>query len=223
MPSCRVFRMKLALAVFTLLVLAAVNPHVWAQSPPPAAVEQSPSSDKQDARGTQAPSLTQPNQPCAPSKDTCELNEPATPAPAQSAATKDQPPNTKAKVSSHKQHKKRRRKVSHKKPPTTQHPANPIKTVVRAGGTSDPATTLTPGVAAPQPNYSRESIVDLLSSADTNLKRAAERTLSANQQADADQIRIFIEQANTAMNVGDLDRAHNLAMKAHLLSDDLVK
>ena len=222
MPSCRVFRMKRALAVFTLWVFAAVNSYVWAQSPPPAAVEQSPSSDKQDARGTQAP-LTQPNQPCAPSKDTCELSEPATPAPAQSTATKDQPPNTKGKVSIHKQHKTGRRKVSHKKPSTTQHPANPKKTVVREGGTSDPATTLTPGIAAPQQNYSRESIVDLLSSADTNLKRAAERTLSVNQQADADQIRIFIEQANNAMNVGDLDRAHNLAMKAHLLSDDLVK
>jgi hypothetical protein len=186
-------------------------------------VEQSPSSDKQDARESQAPSLTQPNPPCATTKDTCELSEPATPAPTQSAATKNQPPDTKTKVSSHKQHKKRRPKVSNKKPPTTQHPANTKKTVVREGGTSDPAATLTPGIAAPQQNYSRESIVDLLSSADTNLKRAAERTLSVNQQADADQIRIFIEQANTAMNVGDLDRAHNLAMKAHLLSDDLVK
>lgn len=215
--------MKLALAVLsTACVCTGVNSYICAQSPPPAAVEQSPPVDKQSSPAT--PSLTQPTQPCAPSKDTCELSEPPTPPPAQPATTKpqEQPHKTSANASSHKKHKKRRRRVSNKKPPATQDPANPKKIVVREGGTSDPATTLTPGIAAPQQNYSRESIVDLLSSADTNLKRAAERTLSANQQADADQIRIFIEQANTAMNVGDLDRAHNLAMKAHLLSDDLV-
>jgi hypothetical protein len=95
--------------------------------------------------------------------------------------------------------------------------------VVRDGGTSDPTTTLTPGAATPRGTHSRQDTEDLLSSTDTNLKQASARSLDANQQASADQIRIFITQANAAIKAGDLDRAHNLATKAHLLSDDLVK
>ena len=37
------------------------------------------------------------------------------------------------------------------------------------------------------------------------------------------QINQFMEQSKTAAVAGDLDRAHNLAMKAHLLSDELLK
>jgi hypothetical protein len=37
------------------------------------------------------------------------------------------------------------------------------------------------------------------------------------------QIKQFMEQSKTAADAGDLDRAHNLALKAHLLSDELLK
>jgi hypothetical protein len=37
------------------------------------------------------------------------------------------------------------------------------------------------------------------------------------------QIQTYVEQARTAEAAGDLDRAHNLAVKAQLLSDDLVR
>ena len=37
------------------------------------------------------------------------------------------------------------------------------------------------------------------------------------------QIKQFMEQSNTAAAAGDLDRAHSLALKANLLSAELVK
>ncbi|MBV9483726.1 MAG: hypothetical protein JO249_23680, partial [Acidobacteria bacterium] len=45
----------------------------------------------------------------------------------------------------------------------------------------------------------------------------------SNEEETVSQVKLFIEQANEAMKAGDLDRGHNLAMKAHLLSEDLVK
>ncbi len=81
---------------------------------------------------------------------------------------------------------------------------------------------LTPGVSA-QTAYSREATEELLSATDANLKQATSRSLDANQEATVTQIKLFMEQANAAMKAGDLDRSHNLATKAHLLSDDLIK
>jgi hypothetical protein len=37
------------------------------------------------------------------------------------------------------------------------------------------------------------------------------------------QIKQFMEQSKAAVAAGDLERGHNLALKAHLLSDELVK
>jgi hypothetical protein len=115
----------------------------------------------------------------------------------------------------------RRHQVA-KKQTVAQDGSGPKKTVVREGGTSDPAVALTPG-ATPQTRYSREMIEDLLSTTDTNLKQAASRPLNTNQEETVNQIKLFMEQANQAVKAGDLDRGHNLALKAHLLSDDLVK
>jgi hypothetical protein len=49
------------------------------------------------------------------------------------------------------------------------------------------------------------------------------RTLDADEQATVAQIRNFMTQSRTAITDNDLVRAHNLALKAHLLSDELVK
>jgi hypothetical protein len=93
--------------------------------------------------------------------------------------------------------------------------------VVRDGGTSEPEAQLSPAV--PREQQSRQSTNQLLASAQNNLKTVSTRTLTANQQATIEQIKMFIEQANSAVKEGDMQRGHNLAMKAHLLSDDLVR
>jgi hypothetical protein len=94
--------------------------------------------------------------------------------------------------------------------------------VVRKGSTSDPTAVLTPG-ATTETNYSRQTTADLLAATDANLKQAKSRSLNPNQVETVNQIQLFVERANAAMKEGDLDRGHNLALKANLLSDDLVK
>jgi len=56
-----------------------------------------------------------------------------------------------------------------------------------------------------------------------NLKKIEGRELSASQQEMLTQIHQFLEQSKAATAAGDIDRGHNLAMKAHLLSDELTK
>jgi hypothetical protein len=69
---------------------------------------------------------------------------------------------------------------------------------------------------------SRQTIEQLLQSTDANL-RSISRTLSSDERAMVEQIRTYMAQARTASTDGDLTRANNLALKAHLLSDELVK
>lgn len=49
------------------------------------------------------------------------------------------------------------------------------------------------------------------------------RTLSHDEEEIVNQIRSYIGQSRTATKDGDFERAYNLATKAHLLSDALVK
>ena len=115
--------------------------------------------------------------------------------------------------------KKRRHKHTASKSTTS----TPEKKVVRNGGTADPAIQLAPGVSNEQASRQRQSTTQLLSAADTNLKQISVKQLSPSQQESVSQIRKYMEQAKAAEAAGDLQRAQNLASKARLLSDDLVK
>ena len=97
------------------------------------------------------------------------------------------------------------------------------KTVVREGGTTESSTVIAPSMSLEQASHQRQNTAQLLSSTDANLQRLSGRQLNSNQSATIDQIRVFMQQAKAAVDAGDLQRGHNLAMKAHLLSDDLVR
>ena len=99
----------------------------------------------------------------------------------------------------------------------------PKKTIVDNGGASDPTVQLSPGVSAEAASRARQSTNLLLSTAESNLKTAAERQLNASQQDTVTQVREYMKQAKTSADAGDLQRAHNLAFKAKLLSDELAK
>lgn len=137
-----------------------------------------------------------------------------------------QPPTeekkTEATVPKSKAVKHRVKKAKGKKK-LTDGPSGPKKVVVREGGAADPATTLTPGMPNDQANYSRQTTSQVLSSTENNLKQASARTLNSNQAAMVEQIKTFMDQANAAVNKGDFQRGHNLAVKAYLLSNDLLK
>jgi hypothetical protein len=99
----------------------------------------------------------------------------------------------------------------------------PAKTIIREGGTSEPAIQLIGGNGAGQTSHQRSTTDQLLESTEDNLKKAAVRQLNANQQEMVSQIQQFIEQSKAAVAAGDVERGRNLARKARLLSDELVK
>ncbi len=108
------------------------------------------------------------------------------------------------------------------KPATSPGPGS-SKTVVRNGSTADPAVQISPSLSEEQASHQRQNTTQLLASTDANLKKMSGRQLSPNQQDMVNQIRKYMDQASAAADAGDLQRARNLAFKAHLLSDELVK
>lgn len=98
----------------------------------------------------------------------------------------------------------------------------PQKTVVRNGGTSEPAEQLTEGERAAQAQQ-RSTTDQLLGSTEDNLKKIAGRPLTAAQKDMVSQVRLYIEQSKEAVTSGDTERGRMLAQKAQLLSDELVK
>jgi hypothetical protein len=82
---------------------------------------------------------------------------------------------------------------------------------------------LAPGLSKEQEFHQRETTSQLLATTDANLKKIAGRQLAPAQQGVLDQIHSYVRQAKTASDSGDLGRAHTLAFKAHLLSDELVR
>ena len=95
--------------------------------------------------------------------------------------------------------------------------------MVRNGGTTDPVIQLAPGMSEEQASRERQNTSQLLATTDANLKQISARQLSLSQQDSVSQIRKYMEQAKAAEDEGDMQRAHNLASKALLLSDDVVK
>jgi len=117
---------------------------------------------------------------------------------------------------------RKRRSRAHK--PSTATPAGePRKTVVHQGGASEPIAQILPGITLEEASHQRENAEQLLASTESNLKQLAARTLNPNQQEMFVQIRHYIDGARSALKESDTQRAHTLALKAYLLSDDLVK
>lgn len=110
------------------------------------------------------------------------------------------------------------RKRTHKAPVKSSE-----KVVVRNGGAKEGAPELAPGTSKEKARHDRENTNELLATTNANLKRVEGRQLTPAQAGMAEQIRTYISQSKAAVSAGDLDRAHTLAYKAHLLSDELAK
>jgi len=149
-------------------------------------------------RGSDQPARTQ----SAPVSDVAKQHQNATGNKAKGAARK---------------HSRRNQKA------TTSSGSDSGKKVVRNGSTVDPVIQLAPDVSQTQASSERQSTAQILATTDTNLKQISTRQLSGTQQDSVSQIRKYIQQANAAQDAGDVQRAHNLASKALLLSDDLIK
>lgn len=107
-------------------------------------------------------------------------------------------------------------------PGGVQQPCPLPKKVVTNGGSNEPSIQLVGGETAQQTAQQR-SIDELMAATTENLKKLQGRQLPASQQDTVNQIKQFMEQSKTAVAAGDLERGNNLATKARLLSDELVK
>jgi hypothetical protein len=99
-------------------------------------------------------------------------------------------------------------------------PCPPQKKIVKDGGTAEPTVQLKSDTKNTPDQVSTTE--QLRTAAEDNLKKIAGRQLSASQQQTVDQIKLFMDQSKAAVAEGDVERGHNLAMKARLLSDELV-
>ena len=196
--------------------LLAQDSQPQADAPPSGAPQETPQNP------TPAGSAQEPSQPSGETKSEPPPS-PATPAPEATPQNQKSPPEASAKTPESKAKttakKRRRRKHTTAATPGTA----PEKKVVRNGGTTDPVVQLAPGMSEEQASSQRQSTTQLLSKADANLKQISSRQLGPSQQDSVGQIRKYMEQAKAAEGAGDVQRAHNLASKALLLSDDLVK
>ena len=102
-------------------------------------------------------------------------------------------------------------------------PCPPVKVVVRNGGASEHTLHLSGGVNDAATDSHRGQTTDqLLQSTGRNLQQLAKRHLAPAEKEMVDQILRYSEQSRSATAAGDLELGHNFALKAHLLSDELV-
>ncbi|HET9406573.1 MAG TPA: hypothetical protein VFO39_05010 [Candidatus Sulfotelmatobacter sp.] len=99
----------------------------------------------------------------------------------------------------------------------------PSKTIIRQGSTTDPGIQLVGGAGGRQASDQKATTDQLLTSTQDNLNKVAGKSLNSGQQEMITQIQQFMEQSKAAIVAGDTERGRTLAMKAHLLSDELVK
>ena len=102
-------------------------------------------------------------------------------------------------------------------------PCPPPKVVIKNGGSDEPTVELKGGTSEPQASQQRLSTEQLTSATQENLKKTAGRQLDPSQQETVNQTKQFMDQAKSAVAAGDVERGHNLAKKAYLLSEELLK
>jgi len=156
--------------------------------------------------------------------------EPSQPEAQPPAATTTTPPAPEKTVTEKKPAKPRHRKPAKKAEAepgaaakATTPPAVPPrnKIVIREGGTDEATPQLSARLPREPASHENMTTEQLLDSAEANL-RGLNRQLSAGEQEMVGQIRSYMQQSRQATTEGDAVRAHNLALKAHLLSDQLA-
>jgi len=153
-----------------------------------------------------------------------EIAPPPEPPPAQQEATAEEPPPKKAPA----KHRGSSKKPA--TPPATQPPAaNQGNTTVAVNRPPiNPATetvvdtAIAADLTSQQLTQQKQTTAELLDSTEKNLK-GLNRGLSHDEETMVTQIKSYITQSRKATSDGDFERAYNLAIKAHLLADALVK
>lgn len=207
------------LASAMVLVLSGCTKKKQATLPPPQSQAPTVEVPQESTATTTAPTepATKATIPLAPTTTT--PSEPATPSTA--TTTKPKPKPRKPRNNNKPAATTNAGTSTSAAPAATGTQSQTSKVIIQQGG--EPPTTGQISAAGPDDDSrSRQTIEELLQSTDSNL-RSISRQLSDNELAMVEQIRTYMAQARTASTDGDLTRANNLALKAHLLSDELVK
>jgi outer membrane biosynthesis protein TonB len=101
-------------------------------------------------------------------------------------------------------------------PPAVEKPAE------TPAGTQPATPQLSASMPHDQAIHQKLNTNQLLEATDYNVKSIS-RALNADEQAMVQHIRSYMQQSRDAIKDGDTERAYNLALKAHLLSDELIK
>ncbi len=108
-------------------------------------------------------------------------------------------------------------------PPAPAPPKTVSKLVIQEGSTPNSQGQLAAGVGLEDSSsHGKQTTEQLLQSTQANLN-SINRPLSPEEQAMVAQIKDYMAQSVKATKDSDPVRAHNLALKARLLSDELVK
>ena len=141
---------------------------------------------------------------------------PVEPPPAQQEAKAEEPPPKKKPP-------KHRNATKPAAPPPANTQNNPTVAVNRPPAIEAPVDT---AIAADVPNekllQQKQKTADLLDSTEKTLKNL-NRTLTPDEEAMVTQVKSYITQSHNATRDGDYERAFNLAKKAQLLAEALVK
>jgi len=129
--------------------------------------------------------------------------------------------NTKAKPGSSRKRKKPPASAAAK---PNQSPDNPPAiVVVRNGGSSETQGEIASGTTVQQAPQQMKETNSLLNATTLDLEKITGKQLNPNQQGMVKQIRDYMQQSKSAARAGDVQGANNLAFKAHLLSQELIK
>jgi outer membrane biosynthesis protein TonB len=186
------------------------------------------------------PALVIPPQP--PATAAAEPSPTPEPSPAQPATDKPQEQTQQTQTTPSQQtqpENAQNDRAKHPKKPSPRHPvqtasnsekpaeatrSTPPRKVIPAekAEPTPPPGQISPGPTPVDATHDQTSTEQLLQSAESNLS-GIKRTLSKEEEAMRAQIKEFINQSRKATTENDLARAHILAVKARLLSDELVK
>lgn len=177
----------------------------------------------------QAPTTTQPEPATQPATTTTTTAQPPQPEPEKPADTTAQKPKPRTKPAPAHAKKIIPAPAATPAPPATKPTETasatpPPRIVISEGSTPDGsnAQISSPNIHSDAGDHELRTTQQLLDSTDANL-RNLKRALSTDEKAMVDQIHAYMQQSRDATKDGDAVRAHNLALKAHLLSDELVK
>ena len=107
------------------------------------------------------------------------------------------------------------------RPPAPRRTATP--TEPEPEPTKQEAPQISPQLSPEEKSRAQASTDADMKAAQQALDTAAHHTLNATQQDMSDKISSFLTQARDAINVADWLRAKNLAQKAHVLADELIR